>query len=502
MIPAHAGRIATLAAVLLSGLFTAAPAVHAAGMSAAPDPASCPDRVALVNAGFEQPVLTSSWGFFPDASQAQSPNRVPGWLTTATDHQIEIWKSGAFGVVGAEGGQFAELNANQVSTLYQDLPTTPGAQLYWRLSHRGRAGQDTMALDIGAPGAGVEQRRMTDGTAAWGRYSGVYTVPTGQTVTRFAFRSVSAAGGNQSIGNFLDGIFFGTPPCVVVTKTAAPAGPVDVGDIVTYRLTAKNGGGGAAENVTLTDAIPAGTSYVPGSLKVVDGPNTGAKTDQTGDDQAYADTSAGRVVFHLGNGASATSGGNLPSTAQVPDGTTVEFRVRVDLSGAGTQLSNKGTVSYENRLGATPEQLVSTSNEALTKVNPAADLKVVKSADLTKVTVGQTVVYRVRVTNDGPNDATGVIVDDALPANLRFISAHASIGSYDPATQKWTVGGLAKGKSAVLRIRAKAATVAETVNKANAHGNELDPDKANNTDSVEICVQPGSCTTCQTRTWT
>lgn len=77
----------------------------------------------------------------------------------------------------AHGAQFAELNANQVSTLYQDLPSTPGTKLYWRLYHRGRQGDDTMALDIGAPGSPVEQRRFTDGTTAWGYYTGTYTVP-------------------------------------------------------------------------------------------------------------------------------------------------------------------------------------------------------------------------------------------------------------------------------------------------------------------------------------
>ncbi|MGW3464887.1 hypothetical protein ACWDE9_37310, partial [Streptomyces olivaceoviridis] len=99
----------------------------------------------------------------------------------------------------------------------------------------------------------VEQRRFTDGNTAWGYYTGTYTVPAGQTTTRFAFRSISAAGGNRSIGNFLDGIFFGTAAYVVLDKSAVPAGPLDVGDVVTYRITAKNEGGGAAENLTLTD---------------------------------------------------------------------------------------------------------------------------------------------------------------------------------------------------------------------------------------------------------
>ncbi len=172
--------------------------------------------VSLVNGSFEEPTVTDSagWQLFPDASQ-QKPNSVPGWLTTATDHMIEIWKSGMGGVPSDEGQQFAELNANQVSSLYQDLATTPGMKLYWRLSHRGRQGEDTMALDIGAPGATAEQQRMTDGNTAWGHYEGTYTVPAGQTTTRFAFRSIAAAGGNKGIGNLLDGIFFGTPEVVI-----------------------------------------------------------------------------------------------------------------------------------------------------------------------------------------------------------------------------------------------------------------------------------------------
>ncbi|MER5295586.1 hypothetical protein ABT382_26460, partial [Streptomyces pharetrae] len=84
-----------------------------------------PVRVALRNGGFEEPTV-SGVEILPDASQPQAPKHVPGWLTTATDHRIELWRSGFNGVPAAEGSQFAELNANQESTLYQDLRTTPG----------------------------------------------------------------------------------------------------------------------------------------------------------------------------------------------------------------------------------------------------------------------------------------------------------------------------------------------------------------------------------------
>ncbi|MEU7890338.1 hypothetical protein AB0B54_32960 [Microbispora bryophytorum] len=467
---------------------TVAPAAAvstAAQRLAAPDPASCPEQVALVNGGFEKPVVTGTWAPIPDASQ-NNPNAVPGWRTTATDHMIEVW-SPRMNVPAVEGAQFAELNANQVSTLYQDRPTTPGQKLYWRLSHRGRLGTDQMALDIGAPSGPAQQGTMSDGAGKWGAYHGTYTVPAGQTTTRFAFRSISAAGGNASVGNFLDDVFFGTPPCVVVTKSASPQGPVDVGAEITYRLTAVNKGGDVAQNVRLTDKVPTGTTYVPGSLRVVGGPGSGALTDQAGDDQAEFDAATGAISFRLGDGATDTAGGRLANDTTLPDGTTVEFRVRAGRSVAGKQVVNSGAVAYENRLGSEPEPLASTSGDAVIKVNPAVDLSVVKSADKTEVTVGETVTYRVTIANAGPNDATGVTVKDVLPANLAFLSSTGSAGTYAGGT--WTVGTVAGGATATLIVRAKATAIGETVNTATVGGKELDLDPANDSDAVKVCVQ-------------
>ncbi|MBB2909606.1 putative repeat protein (TIGR01451 family) [Streptosporangium becharense] len=467
-------------------------------LRAGPDPASCPARVALVNGGFERPAASNAVNFFPDASR-NAADSVPGWLTTARDRTLEIWTGPAnpTNTAPAEGRQFAELNANEVSTLYQDHATTPGAKLYWRLSHRGRQGTDTMALDIGAPGSPVPQRVMSDGTGAWGTHTGVYTVPAGQTTTRFAFRSVSAAGGVGSVGNFLDDVFFGTAPCVVVTKAAIPEGPVDVGDVITYRLTARNEGGGVAENVRLTDAVPAGTSYVPGSLRVVDGPNSGVKTDGPGDDQAAFDAATGKVFFLLGVGATGSAAGRLPNTADLPGGTTVEFRVKVGPAAAGKQVVNQGSVTYENRLGATPEPLTSTSGEASTRVNPAVDLSVVKSADPTTATIGQNVTYRLAVRNAGPSDATGVTVKDILPRGVAFVSATASAGDYVAATGTWRVGELAAGGTALLTIHVKATVAGERTNIVTVRGDEKDLDPANDIDAVRICVRPAaSCENC------
>lgn len=107
---------------------------------------------AIVNGSFEDPARTDK-----NAPQLEADD-VPGWSTTATDHLIEFGVNTqtkyAPQLSGNDksiphGKQFAELNANQVSTLYQNVSTVGGHIYEWGLSHRGRAGTDTMALIIG-----------------------------------------------------------------------------------------------------------------------------------------------------------------------------------------------------------------------------------------------------------------------------------------------------------------------------------------------------------------
>ncbi len=59
-------------------------------------------------------------------------------------------------------------------------------------------------------------------------------------------------------------------------------------------------------------------------------------------------------------------------------------------------------------------------------MKPAAELHVTKAADATTVTVGQTVTYRITISNTGLNTATGVTVTDQLPDGLAFLSADAT----------------------------------------------------------------------------
>lgn len=102
----------------------------------------------IINGGFEIPQKTAAYNQVKMAD-------VDGWNTTATDGIIEIFRenTGTY-ITGvkltpAEGSQGTELNANQASTLYQYIDTSSGSLYEWGLQHRGRMGDDIMALVIG-----------------------------------------------------------------------------------------------------------------------------------------------------------------------------------------------------------------------------------------------------------------------------------------------------------------------------------------------------------------
>lgn len=106
---------------------------------------------AIKNGSFEEPA-------FHDKNSPQWPaNNVPDWDTTASDKLIEFGSTRKTGTVPhiwgkpdiPDGSQFAELNADEESTLYQYATTVGGNVYEWGLSHRGREGVERMAVIIG-----------------------------------------------------------------------------------------------------------------------------------------------------------------------------------------------------------------------------------------------------------------------------------------------------------------------------------------------------------------
>lgn len=186
---------------------------------------------AIVNGSFEDPPQKDR-----NAPQLEAGD-VSGWSTTAIGQLIEfgvnIGTSSAPQLSGndksiPDGNQFAELNADEVSTLYQNVSTVGGHIYEWGLSHRGRAGTDTMALIIGphqdnAPAkpdkTGQDQfMRLTDWVKRNAKTLGV-TVPTdgcSQRITVYSKKFDENGGFLNNPGNESP---FSTAPSNLYTET-------------------------------------------------------------------------------------------------------------------------------------------------------------------------------------------------------------------------------------------------------------------------------------------
>jgi len=159
------------------------------------------------------------------------------------------------------------------------------------------------------------------------------------------------------------------------TKTASDlnGGDLLVGDHLEYAVSFSNTGLDGATNVVVVDPIPAGTQYVPGSLRVVQNAAaapTGTFTDAPGDDIAEYSPSCPEagggpcVRFRLGTGANASQGGLvLPG-----EGAEVRFRVQVLPSAAGQTISNTAKVSYNAQTLGTGYSQEATSSASVTVV--------------------------------------------------------------------------------------------------------------------------------------
>lgn len=217
--------------------------------------------IKLVNGGFEEPDISSeSRGYkMLDASE------VPGWETTASDNQIEIQR-GYGGVAAAEGKQYAEINANMVSALYQDVATKPGTKIRWKVSHRGRAGVDVAEVKFGAPDNLQVIATMSTGKE-WKEYQGTYTIPEGQDITRFQFEAVSTSNGNKGSGNLLDNIVFSSPSNLIVSDAYSQP-TVKKGKQVNYLVDVANNGGMVAGDVNLSIPLPKELEYIPDTVTI------------------------------------------------------------------------------------------------------------------------------------------------------------------------------------------------------------------------------------------
>jgi|GEM_PF-1004267 len=135
-----------------------------------------------------------------------------------------------------------------------------------------------------------------------------------------------------------------------------------------------------------------------------------------------------------------------------------------------------------------PVMIVVVPPKPLSKSN----LAITMSASPSPAPAGGLLNYVITVTNRGPDSASGVFVEDDLPAELKFVSQVASSGKFNKATGLWNVGNMAKYSSAnlVITVRAPVQPLAGQIyNTAYVYGSQTDPDNSNNHATTYIKIK-------------
>ncbi|HTN17880.1 MAG TPA: T9SS type A sorting domain-containing protein, partial [Chitinophagaceae bacterium] len=191
----------------------------------------------------------------PAWSTTEAVAMAPGYpLTPEKGSFIEVWHSGASGVSSASGNYHVELNAYTAGMLEQQPICVQGGETFtWSFAHRGRSGVDTMNLHIdgidvatfrdnnassgthtgvvlaGGTTTTVISSSATHATNGWTQWTGTWTNPgaTARAIT-FGFRAVGSAGGNISVGNFIDSVSVTTTSAYATFSSDTASGGEDI----------------------------------------------------------------------------------------------------------------------------------------------------------------------------------------------------------------------------------------------------------------------------------
>lgn len=350
--------------------------------------------------------------------------------------------------------------------------TTPSAG--WTCAAGPLAGQMTCTrsspLAVGE--SAVFSLNLTaSGAVATNLSSTAYTTTT--TSEPYTQNNVATASTNIIAANTAD---------VAITVSDFPD-PVVAGESILYTQTVTNNGVIPAANVTVTFPTPPNTTY------------------------SYIDFPAGWTCSTSPLPGTPTPGSAGTITCTKPTlavGETASFPLTVSVNSA---TANGTVINYTATVSTTTTDSIPANNtsSASTLVGAAtsADVAIVKTPSANPVRTADTLLYNLRVTNNGPATATNVTVTDVIPANLTWVSTITSKGgpcTYTSGTRTVScpVGTLTNGQVANITIRVTvdaSASGLTITNTGTVAATQTDPVPSNNTSSTPVVVVSATAVT-------
>jgi len=334
-------------------------------------------------------------------------------------------------------------------------------------------------LVSGTPATGTAQVTVT-GAVTFATIPG-YVVPVGTNRLMIVGVSISTQGNN--VGSSVSSITYGTQSLTKITATVLETAARRV---EMWQLLAPSAG---TANVTIKGNK---TGSNNNKLGVVAGVITFTGVDQTS--PVRSSTAA--------SGTSATASASVSSagadfvldtlcvagtiTVTSSSGQTSRWNTRSAATGqdaTGVASSKTGTAPTatmsENLSGSSVWTIAVISIRGF-----GADLSITKVGNPDPVLQNANVTYTLTITNNGLQNAPGVLVSDILPTQVSFVSATQSQGScaQTAGTVSCVLGAMANGTTATVSIVATALTPSAALNTAVVSPvAAVDPDLTNNT---------------------
>lgn len=242
-----------------------------------------------------------------------------------------------------------------------------------------------------------------------------------------------------------------TDLAVVKTVITAPDASTSpsylLGQEIAYTIDARNIGTLNSNNVTVTDLLPQGATFVSAIP-------TGQYNSTTG-------------VWNVGS---------------LSEGSNKILLINVRLTRTGS-IANTATITGTED---DPSKSANNTSTATVTVAQRADLSLVKSVSNLTPNVGDTLTYTLTVSNAGPNVATNVEIKDIIPTGLTFISSTNTTHTSGLITG--TIASIPVGSSQVFTYRAKVVSAGTITSAAEVtKSDQPDPDStpANGTNNTE-----------------
>ena len=233
-------------------------------------------------------------------------------------------------------------------------------------------------------------------------------------------------------------------------------------ETLNYTIKINNDGPSAAADTTLKDTLPEGVTFVSATATL-----NGIAFD------ANLQHASGVVTADLG-------------TMNNGDVVIISVQATVNDNATGT-LINTATVSAPKEV-----DLSNNTDTVSNPLSPRIDLAINKTDSRDPVEPGSTFSYTLDIVNNGPSDATGVIVTDNLPqTGVVYQNASLTPDTVTKDQLTFDIGDLANGESTSITVdvRVEDNFSGELLNQAEVHGNETEITLANNEDTEPTLVK-------------